>query len=201
MTEDSSRPVRGRPRTMSAQKVLDVAMTAYWLGDPADVSMNAICQMAGVSKPSVYREFGNEDGLACSALNQYAERVLSEMLAILHRGTPLRETLDALIYFASDDPRVDKGCLFYKMRAGKHRLGPETRARLNEIDAAAYAAYAGFLQARSDAGDGPSSLPVAVAANYLSEQMALAITQRGQGEDKARIRQVLELALSVLARP
>ena len=32
------------------------------------------------------------------------------------------------------------GCLFYKMRAGKHRLGPLPRARVKTIDAAGQAA-------------------------------------------------------------
>ena len=44
---------------MNAERVLDVAMNAYWHSDPADVSVNAICQMAGISKPSLYREFGS----------------------------------------------------------------------------------------------------------------------------------------------
>jgi AcrR family transcriptional regulator len=109
---------------MNAEQVLDIAMTAYWQSDPADVSVNAICQMAGISKPSLYRAFGSEDGLSRAVLDRYAEQVLSEMFVILHGGMGLRETLDALIDFASDDPRMETGCLFYKMRAGKHRLGP-----------------------------------------------------------------------------
>jgi AcrR family transcriptional regulator len=194
--EDPKRS-RGRPRTMDAEKVLDVAMTAYWQSDPADVSLNAICQMAGISKPSLYREFGSEDGLSRSALDRYAEQVLSEIFAILHGGKGLCETLAALIDFASDDPRMETGCLFYKMRAGKHRLGPETRARVEEIDAAARAAYAAFLQAARDAGDLPNGPSVQAGAKYLGEQIALAITQRAAGEDKARIREMLTLALSV----
>ncbi|MGJ3264304.1 MAG: TetR/AcrR family transcriptional regulator, partial [Salinarimonas sp.] len=109
--------------------MLDVAVTAYWKGDPADVSVNAICQMAGISKPSLYREFGSEDGLKRAALDTYAERVLADIFAILHGGEGLRETLDALIAFASADPRMETGCLFYKMRAGRHRPGPGTRGR------------------------------------------------------------------------
>jgi AcrR family transcriptional regulator len=34
--------------------------------------------MAGISKPSLYREFGSEDGLTRAVLDRYAERVLSE---------------------------------------------------------------------------------------------------------------------------
>lgn len=176
-------------------------MTAYWHGDPADVSLNAICQMAGVSKPSLYREFGGEDGLARAALDTYAERVLSDIFVILGAGQGLRPTLAALIDFAASDPRMETGCLFYKMRAGKHRLGPQTRARVEEIDAAAQTAYAAFLRSCRDAGEWPGGQSVDVMAKYLGEQIALAITQRASGEDPARIRDMLEVALSVFATP
>jgi len=185
---------------MNNDDVLNLAMDAYRQGDPADVSVNAITQMAGISKPSLYREFGSEDGLKLAVLDRYAKAVLSDLFAILQSGKGLRETLDALIDFASDDPRMETGCLFYKMRAGKHRLGPMTRARVEEIDAAGQAAYAAFLQSARDAGEGIGGLPIAAAARYLGEQIALAITQRAAGEDKARIRDMLTLALSVFTR-
>ncbi len=185
---------------MNADKVIDVAMTAYWQHDPADVSVNAICQMAGISKPSLYRAFGSEDGLTRAVLDSYAEQVLSAVFAILHGGQGLRDTLAALVDFASEDPRMETGCLFYKMRAGKHRLGPVTRARVDEIDAAAQAAYADFLRSCRDAGDWPDGLSVDAGAKYLGEQITLAITQRTSGEDPARIREMLTLALSVFTR-
>lgn len=184
---------------MNAEQVLDVAMTAYWHSDPTDVSINAICQMAGISKPSLYREFGSEDGLSRATLDRYAEQVLSEMFVILQSEKGLRQTLDALIDFASDDPRMETGCLFYKMRSGKHRLGPETRARVEEIDTVGQAAYTAFLQAARDAGEWPEGLSVEAGAKYLGEQIALAITQRASGVDKARVREMLTLALSVFS--
>ena len=201
MRDSDAKPVRGRPRTMKAEEVLDVAVTAYWQRDPADVSVNAICQMAGVSKPSLYRVFGSEDGLTRAALDRYAERVLSDIFAILQDGKGLRDTLDALVEFACADPRMETGCLFYKMRAGRHRLGPETRARVDEIDAAAQAAYAAFLQSCREDGNRTGGLSVEAGAKYLSEQIALAITQRASGEDPTRIREMLGLALSVFLRP
>ncbi|MCV2875245.1 TetR/AcrR family transcriptional regulator [Rhodobacteraceae bacterium XHP0102] len=201
MSDPEAKPARGRPKTMNADNVLDLAMTAYWHSDPADVSVNAICQMAGISKPSLYRAFGSEDGLSRAALDRYAEQVLSEMFAVLQGGAGLRETLAALIDFACDDPRMDTGCLFYKMRAGKHRLGPETRARVDEIDASAQAAYATFLKAARAAGDWSNGLSVEAGAKYLGEQISLAITQRASGEDPARVREMLTLALSVFTRP
>ena len=200
MSDEHRKPARGRPRTMNAENVLDVAMTAYWQSDPADVSVNAICQLAGVSKPSLYREFGSEDGLSRAALDSYAQRVLSDVFAILQGGNGLQDTLDALVDFASSDPRMETGCLFYKMRAGKHRLGPLTLARVEEIDAMAHAAYSGFLSLFCDGEDWAPGLSVEAAAKYLSEQFALAITQRASGENPSRVREMMALSLSVLLR-
>ena len=175
-------------------------MNAFWSSDPADVSVNEICRRAGVSKPSVYRDFGSEDGLTRATLDHYAERVLVDVFAILQADRGLRSTLDALMDFACDDPRMETGCLFFKMRNGKHRLGPETRARVDEIDAGARAAYAAFLQACRDRGEWTEGLTVEAGARYLSEQIALAITQRASGEARDRVRDTLGIALSVFLR-
>jgi len=175
-------------------------MDAYWRDDPADVSVNAICRLAGVSKPSLYREFGSEDGLTRATLDRYAQKVLADVFAILQAGHGLRSTLETLIDFASDDPRMETGCLFYKMRSGKHRLGPETRALVDEIDAGARAAYARFLRAQREAGEWTEGPTVEAGARYLSEQIALAFTQRASGEDPAQVRDSLTLALSVFSR-
>ncbi|MEO0991049.1 MAG: TetR/AcrR family transcriptional regulator [Pseudomonadota bacterium] len=199
MPEDE-KPKRGRPKTLDADNTLDVAIRAYWRADPADVSLNAICTLAGVSKPALYRQFGNEDGFMRAALDRYAEQVLSDIFVILQRAAPLSETLDALIRFASEDPKMETGCLFYKMRAGKHRLGPKTLEGVEQIDAAAVQAFAGYLGTRREIGDWTSDLPIATAARYLVEQLGLALTQRAAGEDPTEIRASLSLALSVIQR-
>jgi len=200
MNSPDSSSSRGRPQTVDPDHILEVAQTAYWQRDPADVSVNQICTLADVSKPSLYRAFGSQDGLTCATLDHYAEQVLSDVFAILHAGQGLQTTLNALIDFACDDPRMETGCLFYKMRSGKHRLGPQTRARVEELEARAREAYAAFLETRRDAGDWPAGPSVDAGARYLSEQIALALTQRASGEDPAQVREMLNLALSVFMR-
>ena len=183
---------------MSEEAVLETAVSAYQRTDPADVSVNAICQMAGISKPSLYRAFGNEDGLTLAALDHYAHKVLSDLFAILQSNHALGQTLDALIDFAVDDARLETGCLFYKMRAGKHRLGPKTRARVNEIDAAAVQAFTAYLEGQKQAEEWNSDQPTPLVARYLMEQIGLTLTQRATDEDPAQIRAALALALSVI---
>jgi len=183
---------------MNDDTLRDIAMDAYWRSDPSDVSVNAVCRMAGVSKPSLYRAFGSEDGLMRAALDRYAELVLADIFEILNAGWDLQSTLIALIEFASSDVRMEAGCLFYKMRAGKHRLGPQTRQRVNEIEAVANAAYAAFLESRRVIGEWSAPMPPDTGANYLGEQLGLAFMQRASGEDPQRIREMLQMAFSAI---
>jgi AcrR family transcriptional regulator len=198
MVTNNEKPTRGRPRTMNEEAVLDVAVSAYQKTDPADVSVNAICQMAGISKPSLYRAFGNEDGLTLAALNRYAETVLGDLFAILQSNRPVDAMMEALIDFAVENPRLETGCLFYKMRAGKHRLGPKTRARVDEIDTDAVQAFETYLEGQQAAGGWHSAQPKPLVARYLMEQIGLALTQRATVEDASQIRASLSLALSVI---
>ncbi len=197
---EAPKPKRGRPRTLDADTVLDVAMRAYWQTDPADVSLNEICARAKVSKPALYREFGGEDGLMLAVLDRYSEQVLSDIFEILSRGAPLAETLTALAYFASEDAKMETGCVFYKMRAGKHRLGPRSRERVEALDAGAVEGFTAFLEGRRAAGDWQSDQPAPLVARYLVEQLGLALAQRAAGEDPAQIRATLDLALSAISR-
>lgn len=192
--------MRGRPRKKTAEQIRDVAMRAYWRGDPADVSINAICQLAEISKPSLYREFGGEDGLTLAVLDAYAEQVLSDVFTILGGGYDLAGTLGAFIDFAAADPRMETGCLFHKMQLGKHRLGPKTRARIDEIESAAHDAFRSFLEARREAADLSPSVTAEDGARYLAAQIALAFSQRAAGESAEAVRGSLSLALSVFRR-
>ena len=196
MTTEHKSP-RGRPKTMSAEKVLEVAIEAYWQNDLADVSVNSICRAAQASKPSVYREFGNEDGLTRAALEKYAEQLLSDVSKILQSGQGMNETLDALIDFIITDARLETGCLFHKMRAGKNSLGPKTHELVEELNRAAQGNFQTFFQDRRSTGDWYGAVSIDVAAKYLGEQIALALGQRASGENATTIREILSLALSV----
>lgn len=195
---EPEKPKRGRPSTMNAEKVLDAAMQAYWESDPADVSINMICQLAEVSKPALYREFGSEDGLMAAVLNRYTDLVLSDISKILAKDMPVQDTFEALTYFASGDPKMETGCVFYKMRAGKHRLGPKTHTLIQAVDAGAVDAFVTYLESRRAQGEWSNPMSAPLAARYLVEQIGLALTQRAAGEDKTQVRDTLVLALKAI---
>lgn len=198
MPDEPQKKGRGRPKTLNKADVLDVAVAAYWAEGPARVSLNSICQRAGVSKPSVYREFGNEDGLTCAALESYAERVLAEVLEILASADPLAAKIARVAHLVAQDAQHEHGCLFVKMRTAPAELGAKTQALVAAMERMAVAAYAQALEQARQAGEWARDLPTELVARYVYEQMALALEMRARGQDP---KDILALALSVLDLP
>ena len=200
MVKSKSKIHRGRPRTINPKDVLQVAMRAYWHEGP-EVSVNAVCQRAGVSKPSLYREFCSEDGLTTAALEQYADMILSQLRGLLSSELSFADKLEAIITFASEDPRNEHGCLFVKMRAARLDLGPKTQAKVAEIEAAAVELYARFFRESQERGEWRGNASPDFAAQYLHAQIGLAVSQRALGTESAIVRPLLECSLSVLLKP
>jgi AcrR family transcriptional regulator len=198
MSEEPKKQGRGRPKTLNKADVVDVAMGAYWEDGPTSVSLNAICQMAGVSKPSVYREFGNDDGLTYAALEKYAETVLGKVLAITMSGGSFSNKIKQIAYMSAEDCLHAKGCLFVKMRAVKPLMGPKTQALIGHIETMALDAFSKVLTEGRASGEWTSDIPIELGARYIHSQIGLALDQRARG-DKAK--DTLELALSVVLGP
>ena len=173
-------------------------MNAYWQANPTDISVNAVCRLASVSKPSLYREFGGEDGLTYAALNKYSKEVNLNFYAVLRSGKRLEETLNILTEFVCDNPHMSCGCLFYKMRHSRHRLGPKTQTLLDKLQEEALAEGELFIDTRRKVGDWRETITTQTGARYLFEQIALATTQRALGQDPEQIRATMTLAFSVL---
>jgi len=190
---------RGRPRTMSPEEVLRVATDAFWHEGPG-VSVNAICQRAGVAKPSLYREFGSEDGLTLASLAHYADMVQSQVEGLLSSDLSFAAKLEALIAFISEDPRYEHGCLFVKMRAARLDLGPKTQAKVAEIDAAMVETYTRFFRSSRRSGQWLGRMAPNFAAQYLHAQIGLAASQRALGVKPATVKLCLQYALSALRR-
>ncbi|MDE2078300.1 MAG: TetR/AcrR family transcriptional regulator [Burkholderiales bacterium] len=189
---------RGRPITRNREQVLEAAMNAYWRDDRAAVSVNAICVLADVSKPSLYRDFGSEDGLTEAVLERYAQTVLRPLETLLSSPASFATKLEAMIDFASQDPRMEVGCLFVKMRTTRSRFGVQTQAKLASIEAHFLECYIRLFREGAASGEWSGGIAAELAAGYLYEQLGLAVSQRAAGKSSESVRQLLGLALSVL---
>lgn len=200
MILDPTKPSRGRPKTLDRDHVLDVAMEAYWKEGVRGLSLNEICRRCDISKPGLYREFWNEDGLMKAVILKYQEQVLDSVLQMLNTEMPFREALDNLVSFAtsvSDSQEVPKGCLLIKMRESRMHLGEATRAQIDFIQEQALAAYREWVERSKAKGEFSADISSEFASAYIDAQLSNAASQISRGEDPQIVKKMLLVAFSV----
>ncbi|MFK8136870.1 MAG: TetR/AcrR family transcriptional regulator [Bdellovibrionales bacterium] len=188
---------RGRPKTFDREKVTNQAMNSFWKEGPS-ASLNSICELAGIAKPSLYREFGNEDGLSLAALEIYFQLSFSQLETILFGSENFKVKLETISNFLSRDSCNENGCLFIKMRADSSQLGPKTKAKVKEIDRKILQLYTRFFKLSRKNGQWKSQLTDKEAASFLSSQFELVLTQRARGVASSDVEKVLQISLSII---
>jgi AcrR family transcriptional regulator len=100
---------RVRRRAVRRAELLDAALSAIRREGPA-VSMQAIAAEGGVTKPILYKHFGDREGLAQALAERFAVDLVDALTGPLHRpGGPrevLEATIDAYLAFVERDPHL-----------------------------------------------------------------------------------------------
>lgn len=201
MNLNPNKPSRGRPKTLDRDHVLDVAMDSYWKEDIGSLSLNEICRRAGVSKPGLYREFSNEDGLMKAVLVKYQEQVLSPVKQMLNSEAPFREGLDNLVSFATSvscNHESPMGCLFIKMRESRMHLGQETRRQVDILEEQGLSTFRDWVKRSKSKGEFTADMSPEFAATYIDAQLINASSLLTHGEDPQTVKKILFVAFSML---
>jgi AcrR family transcriptional regulator len=132
------RDKRDRPRKPNAdrqarrasrrEELLDAAIRVI-RREGAHASMDQIAREGGVTKPILYRHFGDRDGLVQALGQRFATGLMNQLVTALGRpeqGNDLvSETIDAYLSFVERDPEVYRFVVQQSLRAQ-----PETAAAL-----------------------------------------------------------------------
>src|SRR5690349_4689166 len=98
-----------RDRTDRRPELLDAATEAIRRHGPA-ASMSQIAAAAGVTKPILYRHFGDRNGLVHALADRFASDLTRELQGPLQSDAPPREvifrTIDAYVAFIEREPDV-----------------------------------------------------------------------------------------------
>jgi AcrR family transcriptional regulator len=155
MSVQDGTPKRGRPQTLDRDAVLKTALMSYWTDGPTRVSIGHICQAANVSKPSIYREFGSDDGLKGAVLDLYRDMVLVPFFDVLNTDDGFHQQIEALIAFTVQDRQpleIPSGCLHVAMRAHKDDLGPIASDKVALLRFEALGAYQRWVERAKSSG-------------------------------------------------
>ena len=191
---------RGRPKTLNRDLVIDKALTAYWHEGVERLSLNEVCRRCDISKPAMYREFGNEDGLMTAVLGSYQQQILTPLLNTLTAEIPFREALDNLITTITtvNGQQAPMGCLLVKMRESRLHLGEEVQAQIECTYQYVLNTYAEWVEKGIAQGQLGTEMPTQFLAVYIEAQLSHALSQLVRGEDSETVKKMLQLALSML---
>jgi AcrR family transcriptional regulator len=191
---------RGRPKTLDRDQVLQEALMAYWSKGTKNVSISDICLATGASKPGVYREFGNDDGLKASALETYYILAVQPLIDIFEKDQSMCEAIDASVDYMTQDRTelgIPQGCLLVNMRAQSQQLGPLTRETLNAFRRSLLNAFAAWVE-RSKVRGECTNIPTDIAALYIDVQHGGAMRMQREGVLNETVANVLRMALCTL---
>lgn len=100
---------RDARRLERREQLLAAAMTAVRRDGPT-VSMEAIAAEAGVTKPIVYRHFGDRSGLVSALATQFSDELMGALRTSLERAAEPRDllvgTIDAYLAFVEREPNL-----------------------------------------------------------------------------------------------
>lgn len=191
---------RGRPKTFDRDAVTAIAMQAYWEEGQSEVSLNEVCRRTKVSKPTLYKEFGSEDGLKQAVLSEYHEMTLAPLFDLLERDQPFDKALDALADYILRDHQehgMPNGCLFVDMCQCRDQLGELAGGQVDAFKELSLSTYEAWIERAKTIGQFTSVVASRTAATYIDAQIAGAMNLQRQGAATKEVNAVFRLALSV----
>lgn len=175
-------------------------MMLLWQRGPGVLSVNELCESIGLSKPSLYREFGGDDGLLAAALAHYEAIRVTPLLDKLTLQRPLNEAIDKLAEWFAEPSQLPAGCLFARSRSALRPLGP---LALQQIDAMrdrqliALTEWMRYLEYQGELAEG---LDLEIAARYVDTQLTALLMLAGRDEPPDGVAAQARLALAGIAK-
>ena len=129
VTNTEKRP-RGRPREFDPDAALDRAVELFWADGFDGVDVDRIAHAAGVTKPSLYRLFGDKSSLFLRALQRYSETIGLPTLAAFHARSDIVDAVGALLEAqvkAATTRGRPRGCLMACVAASQTEHSKEIR--------------------------------------------------------------------------
>ncbi len=129
--QEKRRP--GRPREFDPDAALDRAVELFWADGFEGVDVERIARAAGVTKPSLYKLFGDKSSLFRHALHRYGQTIGAAPLIAFEAEADLKNAVRALLegtVKAATTQGRPSGCLMACVAVTQAERSDEIRATL-----------------------------------------------------------------------
>ena len=200
MTELASKSI-GRPVSFDRTSAIEAATKLYWQSGVAATSFNEVSRVLGISKPTLYRYFGDEDGLVSAAIQHYvSQRTLHTEL--LNTTGDLRTDLNAWfekqiddLYERTEDASMPTGCLLMECVQLGRALGEKSTATVREAVIEFLGMFEERLKVAKEAGQLSPGIDLDAAVRLVAGQTIIAKNVVLIGEPKENLKRMVALAI------
>ena len=192
----------GRPRKFETHEVLTAALRVFLTRGYIGASVTELTAAMGIARPSLYRFFGNKEGLFKRALELHSEHHLAYLRTAIGAPTA-REVVERLLRraLADKDPcnGVEGFIGFFSALPDDDEVG-EPRKIIAEHHGFAIALLSARFEKARLAGELPPEARAGALACYLESLIHGVSVQGRNGSPRADLEELIETAISAFQR-
>lgn len=158
-----------RSKEYIKEKVLDAATQVFWEKGYRGTSMNDLVEATGLNKHSMYKEFGNKDGLFLACIEHYAKETTKDIFAILQQQPLGFHNIESYFHYIIDSASSSKynACLLINTAIEKEVLSDEINDLTQKYLSLQEEAFYNCLEAAQRNGEIPKDKNIEMLAKYL----------------------------------
>ena len=197
-----NRKIRGRPRKATREDLSFRAMEIYRHQGFSRVSFNEICRQLDIAKPSIYRNFGSEEGLITSALELHGLDILEKLNNIIQTDENFLDQLEKLQDFFINIPLAyNQGCLILQARRIQGDLSNEAVELLISIEQKFVKTLELWIKSAIRLKEVSKNLKPRIGAHLILSLIGFCQTAISGGKSTNDVREVMSLSLLSLTSP
>lgn len=191
----------GRPQQFDEDTVLENATLAFWENGYDACSLSQLLSRTGLSKSSLYNQFGDKHSLFTQCLLRYKQNTRQRFLAVQETSETSREFVLKVLQSVTDELDADhtpRGCLIMNTAAELGQDDLEIANAVSESLQSFRKIFVTALQSGQAAREFSAELDPDDMANYLISNIGGLRTMVKSGMDKASIHKTIEIILRAL---
>ncbi|TQI81055.1 TetR family transcriptional regulator [Serratia fonticola] len=195
--ERKVQPVRGRPKKLDRESVLEKAMSLFWRFGYEPTSMAELIKETGIKPSSLYAEFGSKEGLFCAAVDKYLATYGHARDVILEQDElPLPQVIEQLLRTCVEwftDTAIPPGCFMVVATFGMSASDEALFHQLSQQRNAAEKKIVQCLEQRARQGELPQNVNCALLGKYIVNVIQGMSVQARNGATRAELSGLVDI--------
>ncbi len=188
----------GRPLSFDREQVLGRVAEVFRMRGFEGASLQDLLAATGLSKSSLYQQYGNKQALFSECLARYADTMQADLQAGLSAAPNGRAFIAAVLDQIISEPQPPKGCLIFNTASEFGQVDEKVAAQVRQIFARVREVLIQAIELDRSAGRMTADQNAQDLANFLMASIAGLRTLLKGGMPQGELRRTCKVILAAL---